>query len=96
MTVALLAPWPRELGLAEVTVGAVVTLNAPVDVALVVSGLVTVTLREPVDALEVIVTLAVTDVELTKLVELTVMPVPEKDTASPDPLRKFFPLTVIV
>ena len=61
----LLAPWPRALGLVEVTVGRVLTVNTPVPVAVLLSGLVTVTLPGPVLALAVIVMLAFTWVELT-------------------------------
>ena len=90
------APWPRELGLVEVSVGAALTVKAPVDVAEVVSGLVTVTFREPVAAPAVTEMLAVISVLLTKAVELTVIPVPENEATRPVPLTKFLPLIVIV
>ena len=73
-------------------VGPALTVKAPVPVALVVSGFVTVTLRAPVVAPEAIVMFAVTSVALTNVVELTVMPVPENEAASPAPLSKFVPL----
>jgi hypothetical protein len=79
-----------------VTLGAALTEKMPVPVALVVSGFVTVTLRAPVLAFEAIVTFALTSVELTKLVELTVMPVPENEAARPVPLSKFVPLIATV
>ena len=88
----LLAPCPRELGLVEVTVGPALTVNTPVPVAAVSSGLVTVTLRTPVVAPAAIVMFAVSWVALTKVVELTVIPVPEKLAAAP--LTKLVPLTV--
>jgi hypothetical protein len=88
------APWPRELGLVEVTVGAAFTVKAPVAVATSPSGLVTETLRDPVAALPEIVMLAVSEVELTKLTELTVIPEPEKPTVAPE--TKFVPVIVIV
>ena len=90
----LLAPCPRELGLVDVTVGAGLTVNAAVAVATSPSGLVTETLRDPVAALPEIVMLAVTEVELTKLTELTVIPDPENPTVAPD--MKLVPVIVIV
>src|SRR6266540_6131330 len=87
----LVAPWPRELGLVEVTVGAVTTVKQPAQVPVPVSGLVAVALRAPVVAVGLIVTLAVSWVELLNVVELTVMPVPEKVTAAP--LTKSVPVT---
>jgi hypothetical protein len=79
-----------------VTLGAALTVKMPVPVALVVSGFVAVTLRAPMLAFEAIVMFALTSVELTKLVELTVMPVPENEAARPVPLSKFVPLIVTV
>jgi hypothetical protein len=90
----LVAPWPRELGLVDVTVGPAFTVNAPVAVATSPSGLVTETLRDPVAALPEIVMLAVTEVALTKLTELTVIPDPENPAVAPD--TKFVPVIVIV
>jgi hypothetical protein len=88
-----LVPRPRELGLAPVTVGAVVvTEKTPVPVPEPPSVFVTVTFRAPVTAVVAMVTLAVSCVELTNDVELTVIPVPEKDTLAP--LAK--PVPVIV
>jgi hypothetical protein len=94
--VCLLAPWLRELGLVDATVGGASTVKTPVPVALVVSGFVTVTLRTPVLAFDAIVTFALTSVELTKLVEFTVTPVPENEAASPVPFSKFVPLIATV
>jgi hypothetical protein len=82
------------LGLVEVTVGAGLTVNAPDAVATSPSGLVTRTLRDPVAAPPEIVMLAVREVELTKLTELTVIPDPEKPTVAPD--TKLVPAIVIV
>ena len=76
------------------TVGAALTVKIPVLVAVVPSPLVSVTLRVPVGAPEVIVMLAVSEVELTKVVELTVIPVPEKVAAAP--LTKFVPVIVML
>jgi hypothetical protein len=90
----LVAPCPRELGLVDVTVGPALTVNAPVAVATSPSGLVTETLRDPVPALPAIVMLAVSEVELTKLTELTVIPDPENPTVAPD--TKLVPVIVIV
>jgi hypothetical protein len=90
----LLAPCPRELGLVEVTAGAGLTVNRDVPVATSPSGLVTETLRDPVAALPEIVMLAVSEVELTKLTEFTVMPEPENPTVAPE--TKLVPVIVIV
>ena len=54
-----------------------------------------VTSRAPVVALEAMVMVAFTSVTLTKLVEVTVMPVPEKVAARPAPLSKLVPLIAI-
>src|SRR5919204_229136 len=88
----LVAPWPRELGLAAVTVGAPFTVNTPVPAPMPVSGFVTVTSRAPVVALVAMVMLAVSVMLDTNVVELTVMPVPENDTVAPD--TKLVPVTV--
>ena len=69
------------------------TVNTPVPVAVVLSGLVTVTLPAPVFALPLIEMLAVSDVELLKVVELTVIPVAENDAISP--LSKLVPVIVM-
>src|SRR5207253_624933 len=74
----LVAPWPRELGLVDSTVGAALTVNTPVPVLTPASPLVTVTFRRPVVALAPMVILAGRWVESTKVVELTAMFVPEK------------------
>ena len=58
------------------------------------SGLVTVTVRAPVVAIDAIVMFAVSWVALTNVVELTVIPAP-KDAARP-PLTKLVPLIVTV
>src|SRR5919198_295204 len=70
----LAAPWPRELGLVDVTVGAALTVKQPLHDPVPASGFVTVTSRAPVAAPAVIVMFAVSCVELTKVVELTVIP----------------------
>ena len=90
----LLAPCPRELGAAEVTVGPVVTVNTPMPVAALLSGLVTVALRAPVLAAPEIVMLAVSWVALTNVVELTVIPIPENTVLAP--LSKPVPVIVMV
>ena len=79
----LVVPRAQALGVAEVTVGPVLTVNTPAPVAVPASGLTTVTLRAPVAAAPVIVMFAVSDVPLTKVVELTVSPVPEKVAVAP-------------
>jgi hypothetical protein len=89
----LVAPWPSAFGFVEVTVGAPLTVKQPEHEPTPVSGFVTVTLRAPVVATELMEMLAVSWVELTKLVELTVMPVPEKDAVAP--FTKLVPLTVM-
>ena len=57
------------------------------------SGLVTVTVRVPVAAPDSTVMFAVSSVELTKLVDSTVIPAPKDEVA---PLTKLVPLIVIV
>src|SRR6266542_1706936 len=84
------APWEPEDGFIEVVVGPVLTVKHPVHDALPVSVLVTVTSRAPVVAPPAMVMLAVTWVALLKVVELTVMPVPENDAFAP--LTKFVPV----
>ena len=56
------------------------------------SALVAVILRVPVVAVEAMVRLAVSWVALTKVVELTVTPLP--DTVTTAPLTKLVPVTV--
>ena len=56
------------------------------------SLLFTVTFRAPVVAPAVMVTLAVSEVAELNVVEFTVIPVPENDTAAPD--TKFVPVIV--
>jgi hypothetical protein len=84
VTVWLVAPWPSEAGLVDVTVGAAFTVKTLAPVPTPPSPLVTVTLRAPVAALEAIVMLAVSEVALTNVVEFTVIPVPENATVAPD------------
>ena len=86
-------PWSPELGLVEVTVGPALTVKALASDPLPASGLVTVTARAPVAAPEAIVTLALSSVALSNVVELTVMPAPNEAVA---PLTKFVPLTATV
>jgi hypothetical protein len=95
VTFWLVAPWPREAGLVDVTAGAALTVNRFVPVATLPSGLVTVTFRVPVVAFPATVMLAVSEVELTNVVEFTVIPVPENETASPEPLSKLVPVIVM-
>ena len=92
VTFWLVAPCPREEGLVDVTVGAMVTVKQFVHEPVWVSGFVTVTFRAPVVALDATVILAVSEVVETKLVEFTVIPAPEK--AALAPLTK--PVPVIV
>src|ERR1019366_8111927 len=89
----LVAPSSREDGVVEVTVGAALTVKIPVPVPTPASGLVTVTFPAPVVAPEEIVMLAVSVVALTKVVELTVIPLPEKVAAAP--LTNPVPVTVM-
>jgi hypothetical protein len=79
-----------------VTVGAALTVKTPVPVPTPASPLVSVTLRVPVVAAPEIVMLAVTEVELTKVVEFTVIPVPENEAASGAPETKFVPVIVML
>ena len=88
VTLRLLAPVAPLLGLVEAIVGAGSTVNTAVPVVMLPSPLVTVTSRAPVGAAPAIVMFAVSSVALTKLVELTVIPVPEKLDASDPPLAK--------
>ena len=76
----------------EVTVGLALTVKA-LAVPTPASGLVTVTARAPVAAPDSTLTFAVSSVELTKLVDSTVMPAPKDEVA---PLTKFAPLIVTV
>ena len=77
------------------TVGAALTVKTPVPVAVVPSPLTRVTLRVPVEAAPEMVMLAVSEVELTKVVEFTVIPVPEKEVARGAPVTKFVPEMVM-
>ena len=67
-------------------------MNLPVSVPTPASPFVIVTSRRPVVAVPLTVMLAVKLVALTKVVELTVMPMPEKLAASPAPDTKFVPV----
>ena len=80
-------------GLSEVIVGAALTVNTLVPVPLPASVFNTVTLRAPVVALDVSVMFAVNEVGLLKVVEFTVMPVPEN--AATAPLAKPVPVIVM-
>ena len=75
------------------TVGAAFTVKTLVPVAFPASGLVTVTLPAPVVAVAATAMLAVSEVALTKVVELTVIPAAEKVAAAP--LTKPVPVTVM-
>src|ERR1044071_8927250 len=85
----VLPPFPS---VTLVMVGATIA-NALFAVPLPPSGFVTVTFREPSVAPLAMSMFAVTWVELLKVVELTVMPLPENEAARPAPLAN--PLPVI-
>ena len=87
-------PGPGLAAVGDVTVGPALTVKTPVPVPVPPSVLVTVTLRAPVVALAVMVMLALRWLESTNVVELTVMPVPLKETVAP--LRKPVPTTEMV
>ena len=59
-------------------------MNPPARVALPPSEFVTVTLRGPVVAVDATLTLTVKLVELFRVTELTVIPLPENATVAPD------------
>lgn len=84
-------PRGRELGFVEATVGvwAVATLKQPAHDPVAPPGLVTVTSRVPAAAPGVTVTLTVKTLLLWKVVELTVIPPPEKAAVAPG--RKLAP-----
>ncbi len=83
-TLRAVAPWTPMFGIgAKVRVGPTLTVNTPVPVPEPVSGLVTVTSRAPTVAPAAIEMFAVRLVALVKLVELTVMPVPENAAVAP-------------
>ena len=88
-----LPPRSPELGLIDVTFGAASTVKAPDNESAPPSLFVTVTVRAPVLANELIEILAVSSVELTTVVDSTVMLDPEKDALAP--LAKPVPLIVI-
>jgi hypothetical protein len=76
-------PWASDAGLTAVIVPDPVTVKRPVPDATPPPVLVTVTLLKPRVAVGAIVTSAVTSVELTKVVERTVMPALEKEATAP-------------
>ena len=84
VTFWLVAPRPRELGLVDVTVGGALTVKHPVQEPLSRSVFVTVMFRVPVVAFAASVMFAVSWVDDTKVVELTVIPVPENDATAPE------------
>jgi hypothetical protein len=84
VTLALVAPRPLELGLVDVTVGGALTVKHPEQDPLSRSVFVTVMFRVPVVAFAASVMLAVNEVGETKVVELTVIPVPENDATAPE------------
>ena len=59
------------------------TVKQPEHEPVCVSGLVTVTFLDVVAAFDATVTFSVSEVEETNVVELTVIPVPEKDAVAP-------------
>ena len=77
------------------TVGAALTVKTPVPAAVVPSPLMTDTFPSPTLADDEIVMLAVNEVEVRKVVEFTVIPVPEKEAAREVPVTKFVPLIVM-
>jgi hypothetical protein len=83
-----------EADVGDVIVGAETTVKQLEQDATPASPFVTVTLRAPVVALDAIVMFAVTCVAETKVVEFTVMPVPEKAAARVPPLTNPVPFTV--
>src|SRR2546423_6423317 len=92
-TFGKLCPCAPELGLTELTVGAgggaaVVTVNPFANVPLWPPGFVTVTLRAPVAAAELIAMLAVSCVPELNVQEFTVIPAPK---LQPAPLWKLLP-----
>jgi hypothetical protein len=98
VTFWLAAPWPRELGLSDTTVGAAFTVNAPASEPTPASRLVTVTLRAPVPVLAGIETFTLRWLESVRVTELTVIPFGENttDEVGHDPPRKFEPAMTIV
>ena len=91
-----MAPWPRDDGLVEVTVGAGVDRE---DARPGGQGAVTVGDRDVARSRRgrtQMVMLAVSEVALTKVVELTVIPVPEKEVARGTPVTKLVPVIVMV
>lgn len=87
--VEIISTLPEPSGATELVRGgggvvAVVTLKIPVAVWLLPSGLVAVIFLKPVSAVELMLMLTVSWVELLKVVELVVMPLPLKDIVAPD------------
>jgi hypothetical protein len=76
-------PCGRLTGVTEVKAGAAFTVKAPFAVTVPPSVLVIVRFRADTVALGAMVTLAVSEVALLKVVEFTVIPVPLKVTAAP-------------
>ncbi len=93
-TVKLPKPCACVAGLTSVIFGPVFTVNAADPVALAPSPFTTVTVPAPVEALPEIVMLAVSDVPLFRVVELTVMPGFENTAWSDAPATN--PVPVIV
>jgi len=86
-------PWPRLVGDVDVNVGPVLTVKQFGHVAAWVSAFVIVTSRKPVAAPDAIVMFAVAVVVETYVVELTVIPAPEKETVAL--CAKLVPVTVM-
>ena len=88
------APWPRLFGVAAVVVRSGLTVKQPVQVPVAPPLLLlTMMLRRPVAAFPAMLMFAVSCVALLKVVELTVILVPEKLTVAP--LTKFVPVITI-
>ena len=87
------APWPRDEGVAEVTVGAAFTVNTLPD-AMLPSPFVTDTDLAPVVAAAPTVMFAVNVVAFTNVVEFTVIRLPN-DAASEAPLMNPVPVSVM-
>ena len=83
-TVRWETPRASALGVSPEIVGFALTAKQPVHFDVPVSGLVTVTSRAPIVALLATVTLSVNDVALLRVSELSVMPVPDHFTVTPD------------
>ena len=92
------APWPLLFGLTEEIVGRAVTVKQPLhDAEPPADGLVAVTFRVPVDAVDDTETFAVNCVLLFFVTEFTVIPLPENTSVPPKvpfPPPKPVPATV--